>query len=127
MKVNKITKKKIFPGKKLQKELKLYAKNRSIITLDKTKIPKMFLNLIPYAEKWGIGDDIIRYDFEIKTSGKEKIKLKKVLKGKIKKINKWLDTFKSKKMSNEAIAFLYMILAAEEMGIYPKEGHHYKK
>ncbi len=111
----------VLPAKKMQKKYGLYAENRPEIKLDKQKIPKDLHNLIPYAEKWGIRDDIIRADFEKKSSESDKAKLKNALKGHIKKTNEWLDTFNKKKMSNEASAFMYMLLAADEMGIYPKE------
>jgi len=112
---------KILPAEEMQKKHRLYAGNRPKIKLDKHKVPKDLHKLIPLAEKWGIGDDIIRADFEEKTSKSDKIKLKNVLKGNTKKINKWLDTFKGKKMSDEAAAFMYMLSAADEIGVYPKE------
>jgi len=59
---------KILPAEEMQKKHRLYAGNRPKIKLDKHKVPKDLHKLIPLAEKWGIGDDIIRADFEEKTS-----------------------------------------------------------
>lgn len=112
---------KILSAKKMQKKYGLFAENKPKIKLDKQKVPKELQKLIPYAEKWGIGDDIIRADFEEKASEPDKLRLKNALKGHVKKANEWLDTFKNKKMTDEASAFMYMLSAADEMGIYPKE------
>jgi nitroreductase len=110
----------LLPTRKMQEKYKLFAESRSEIKLDPKKVPKELQKLIPYAEKWGVEDDIIRADYEKKSSAKEKKELKRNLAGQAKKINKWLDSFKGKQMTDEAAAFMYMLLAAEEMGIYPK-------
>ena len=47
------------------------------------------------TEKWGIGDDVIREDFEEKTSDEEKEEFKSKLKGRTKEVTIWLDSFKN--------------------------------
>jgi hypothetical protein len=40
----------------------LTAANRPKIELDASRVPKQFRKWIPLAERWGIGDDLIRED-----------------------------------------------------------------
>lgn len=40
----------------------LTAANRPTIHLDPSKVPENLRHLIPYAEMWGVGDDLIRGD-----------------------------------------------------------------
>jgi hypothetical protein len=52
----------IAPASQLQRKYGLYAKNRPVIRLDPEQVPVYLRPLITLAEKWGIGDDIIRND-----------------------------------------------------------------
>jgi len=63
----------IAPAHVLQKHFNLFAENRPTIILDSNKVPDDLRHLIPLAEKWGIGDDIIRCDFEGKATYEEKM------------------------------------------------------
>lgn len=108
----------IAPAHVLQKKYRLYAENRPEIQLDSSNIPDDLRNLIPYAEKWGIGDDIIRNDFIEKATDAEKQELHDALFEPYERITAWLDSFNSGAMSEEAAAFMYMQLALDEMGMY---------
>lgn len=110
----------IAPVAELQKKYGLYAENRPWIRLNPENVPSGFRDLIPYAEKWGIGDDAIRGDYEEKAPGSQKKELGNVLRGRTREINEWLDSLKSS-MSDEAAAFMYMLSAAAEMDVYPPE------
>jgi hypothetical protein len=56
----------------LQRKYGLYAENRPVIRLDPQEIPSNLRPLMSLAEKWGIGDDIIRNDYIDKASDAEK-------------------------------------------------------
>jgi hypothetical protein len=103
--------------KELQEKYNLYAENRPNIKLDSNNVPENLRDLIPYAEKWGISDDIIRSDFQKKASKEEKLEFKKKISGRVDQINEWLDTSfpTGKEMSDEGAAFMYMLSSAEEL------------
>ena len=96
----------------LQKKLGLYAENRTIIKLDPKQVPKELQDLIHLAEKWGIGDDIIRFDFCKKSSISDKNELVEKLNGRLPQIQKWLD---EGSFNEERAAFMYMLSAYEEV------------
>lgn len=52
----------------LRRKHGLTAENRPTIRLDPTRIPEQFRSWIPLAERWGIGDDLIREDCVVKAS-----------------------------------------------------------
>jgi hypothetical protein len=100
----------------LKRKYNLYAEKRPEINLNPIKVPDDLSDLIPLAEKWGIGDDIIRNDYQEKSSQSEKEELKNRLKGRLERINEWLDSFSDDiEMSDEAAAFMYMTLCIDEM------------
>lgn len=107
---------KIASSRVLQKKYDLYAENRPVIKLNPNNVPQHLSHLIPLAEKWGIGDDIIRGDFEAKATEAEKKELHDALYSPYEKITDWLNSFDT--LSEEAAAFMYMQLALDEMGIY---------
>jgi len=108
----------IAPAHVLQKKYGLYAENRPEIRLDPGKVPEGLRSLIPQAEKWGIGDDIIRGDLVDQSTPEERQKLHDALYGSYEEITAWLNSFGDKPMSEEAAAFMYMQEALEEMGSY---------
>jgi hypothetical protein len=112
----------IAPASELQRHFGLYAENRPIIQLDPTLVPPDLRHLIPLAEKWGIGDDIIRNDFIDKASSAEKRELHDALAEPSARITEWLNSFDASSPSDEAEAFMYMEIALDEMGFYLAEG-----
>ena len=108
----------IAPAHILQEKYGLYAENRPEIKLDPAKVPEGLRALIPYAEEWGMGDDIIRNDFIEKSTDAEKQELHDALSEPYERITAWLDSFGENTMSDEAAAFMYMQLALDEMGIH---------
>lgn len=103
----------------LQKKYNLFAENRPIIKLNSKKVPKDLIDLIPLAEKWDIGDDIIRDDFQEKSSDEEKQELKEKLKDRIERIDEWTMSFENgKQMTKEAEAFMYMSIGFDEMQLF---------
>lgn len=107
----------IAPAWELQRRYGLYAENRPLIQLDPALVPPDLRHLIPLAEKWGIGDDIIRNDFIDKSSSAEKRELLDALQEPLdQRITEWRESFAGTPLSEEAAAFMYMEIALEEMG-----------
>jgi hypothetical protein len=102
----------------LQEQRGLAAGNRPVIQLDPNKVPAELRDLIPYAEQWGIGDDIIRSDVQAKATDSEKQALQAALKGRSARITAWLDEQGTDGMSEESAAFMYMQLGLDEMGLW---------
>ena len=108
----------IAPASVLQKRFGLYAENRPIIRLNPAVVPADLRHLIPLAEKWGIGDDIIRHDLVERSSHPEKRELHDALYEPFERITEWLDSQTGASLTPEAEAFLYMQGALDEMGFF---------
>ena len=108
----------IAPAHVLQEKYGLYAENRPAIKLDPAKVPEDLRHLIPLAEKWGIGDDIIRNDLIDKSTEAEKQELHDALYEPYERITAWLNGFGGDAMPDEAATFMYMQGALDEMGIF---------
>ena len=108
----------IAPAHVLQEKYGLFAEKRPVIELDPAKVPQGLRDLIPLAEKWGVGDDIIRNDLIDKSTDAERQELHDALYEPYERITAWLDSFAGDDMSDEAAAFMYMQGALDEMGIF---------
>ena len=109
----------ILPASEIREKHQLTAENRPDIQLDARKVPADLAELVPLAQKWGIGDDLIRQDFQSRASDADKQALAKALAGKNARITQWLDSQPhGAGMSNEAAAFMYMQIGLEEMGLW---------
>jgi hypothetical protein len=108
----------IAPASELQRKHRLYAENRPVIQLDPEQVPAHFRHLIPLAEKWGIGDDIIRNDCIERASDAEKRELHDAFFEPFEQITEWLGTFEKGSLTEEAEAFMYAQGALDEMGYY---------
>jgi hypothetical protein len=102
----------------IQKHFGLYVENRPILRLDPVQVPTDLRHLVPLAEKWGIGDDIIRNDLINRSSSAEKRELHDSLYAPFERIADWLTSFAGRPLSAEAEAFMYMQTALDEMGYY---------
>ncbi len=110
----------ILPAAEMQEKYGLYAENSEQIEIDPEQVPEHLRDLIPMAKKWGIGDDIIRDDFEEKATEAEKKEFQDILRGRTAEVTAWLDIFKHPKpMPEEAVPFMYMLQALEESGLWP--------
>ena len=110
----------ILPVGEMKETYGLTSENYQPPQLDPAKVPETLRDLVPMAVKWGIGDDIIRDDFEQNASEEEKQELLNALRGRTTEITRWLDTFeKGKPMSDEATCFMYMLEAMDEMKMWP--------
>jgi hypothetical protein len=108
----------IAPASELQKHLGLYAENRPILQLDPAHVPAHLRHLVALAEKWGLGDDIIRNDLIDGSSSVEKRELHDALYEPFQGITEWLDSYAGRPLSPEAEAFMYMQGALDEMGYH---------
>ena len=95
--------------------------DRPEITLDPSNVPRDLRDLIPFAEEWGIGDDVIRSDVEESATEQEKEQFRTALTGRTDRVTEWLDSFGTESMSDEAGTFMFMLVALDEMGIWPDE------
>ena len=110
----------ILPAGEMQEKYNLTAERYKPPKLDPGKVPDKLRDLLGLAIKWGIGDDIIRYDFEQKASEEEKQEFKKALTGRTAEIRQWLDSYgQGNAMPEEAACYMYMLSALDEMGLWP--------
>jgi hypothetical protein len=106
----------ILPASELQRQYGLYAENRPTIRLDPRKVPAELRDLVPLAEIWGIGDDIIRFDLVQKASESEQRSLMAGLENRTQAVQAWLGSQPPEAdLSEEAAAFMYMLSALDEM------------
>ncbi|ACF53306.1 hypothetical protein D7U98_04305 [Stenotrophomonas maltophilia] len=88
------------------------------IHLRRDRVPPDLVDLIPLAEKWGIGDDLLRDEMQERATDAEKRAMADALKHRHARITAWLDSFpKGQPMTDEAAAFMYMQLGVDEMGL----------
>ena len=111
----------IAPASVLQRRFGLHAEHRPIIRLDPDDVPADLRHLIPLAEKWGVGDDIIRHDLIERSSHLERRELHDALYEPFERITEWLDAQTGSLLTPEAEAFLYMQTALDEMGFFVLE------
>ena len=112
----------IRPASEMQKKHNLYAENRPQTNIDPQTVPVGLRHLVPLADKWGVGDDLIREDIILKASREEKRALQDALTAEVQAaIEAWLDSFQdARTMSPAAAHFMYMsgvpdeILSVEE-------------
>jgi hypothetical protein len=109
----------ILPADEMKQKYNLTMENYTPPKLNASKVPEEFRDLVPLAQKWGIGDDIIRDDLQSKASEEEKANLAKALGNRADAISQWFNTFTPGRMTDEAAAFMYMLLGLDEMGLYP--------
>ena len=108
----------IRPASELQRAYQLYAENRPVIRLDASRVPPNLRHLVPLAEKWGIGDDIIRRDYIDRVNDAAKRELHDSFYGPYEEITAWLSSFENRPMPEEAAAFRYAQRALDEMGYF---------
>ena len=83
--------------------------------LDSAKVPEDLRDLVPFAQRWGIGDDVARSERVQKATDAERSELRAAFGPRQARITAWLDSFGQGAMPEEAAAFMYTQLAIEEM------------
>lgn len=83
--------------------------------LDSARVPADLRDLVPLAQRWGIGDDASRSEQIEKATDAERSELRAAFGPRQERITAWLDSFGQGAMPEEAAAFMYAQLAIEEM------------
>ena len=83
--------------------------------LDSARVPADLRDLVPFAQRWGIGDDVTRSERVQKATDTERSELRAAFGPRQARITAWLDSFRQGAMPEEAAAFMYTQLAIEEM------------
>lgn len=87
--------------------------------LDPAKVPASLRGLVPLAEYWGIGDDVLREMLQEAESPAKKKALADAVNPHNAAITAWLDSWaQGEPMSDEAAAFMYMQQGLDEMGLF---------
>lgn len=87
--------------------------------LDPAKVPASLRGLVPLAEHWGIGDDVLREMLQEAESPAKKKALADAVNPHNAAITAWLDSWpQGEPMSDEAAAFMYMQQGLDEMGLF---------
>lgn len=79
------------------------------------RVPAALRPCIPWALKYGIGDDPCRAHFLAQMSKREQHTLQQRLAEHASALHDWLDSFGQNRLSTEAAAFLYLLQAYEEL------------
>lgn len=106
----------VLPAGELRKKYGLYAENRPIIRLDRSRVPSEFHWLLPLAEEFGIGDDLIREDYVDKCSSESLLELVRGVDRAGDRLWDWLAGPESvlTKPSEEYVAFTCMTMAYDQ-------------
>ncbi|WP_314403983.1 hypothetical protein [Stenotrophomonas rhizophila] len=87
--------------------------------LDPANVPAHLRGLVPLAEYWGIGDDVLREMMQEGESPAKKKAMADAVTPHNAAITAWLDGLRTgEPMSDEAAAFMYMQLGLDEMGLF---------
>jgi hypothetical protein len=99
----------------MRKRYGLVAANRPVIHLNPKNVPEKLRHLVPYAELWGVGDDLIRDDL-VRSAPREAIEeLKRLMQVHDDLLDEWLagPEAGSSNPSEEYLAFTAMRMAAD--------------
>lgn len=93
----------------------LVAENRPVIRLDSGNVPENLRHLVPYAEFWGVGDDLIRDDMLRRAPMEAIADLKRIIEAHEDLLDDWLagPDAESSEPSAEYLAFSAMRMAAD--------------
>jgi hypothetical protein len=108
----------ILPANVMKTKYGLTIENYKPPKMNREVVPEDLRDLLPFAMKWGIADDIIRNDLQEKATDEEKQELVRALAGRWLEINEWLDSFGNNIMPLEAASFMHMQLGFDEMKLY---------
>ncbi|WP_447595860.1 hypothetical protein [Stenotrophomonas rhizophila] len=90
--------------------------------LDPANVPAHLRGLVPLAEYWGIGDDVLREMMQEGESPAKKKAMADAVNPHNAAITAWLDGLRTgEPMSDEAAAFMYMQLGLTELELFREE------
>ena len=88
--------------------------------IDHLEVPEHLRDLIPLAELWGIGDDVVRNEIWQGATPQEKKDLKYRLQGRIEEITQWLDELdKTGSATSAAGYFMFLLEGLDESDLWP--------
>ncbi len=82
--------------------------------LNPNQVPDGLHDVMPWAIRLGVGDDVCRSMLVERLTTGERSSLLRVIRKHASSIHSWLDTFQDKPMTPEAAAFMYLLLGVEE-------------
>lgn len=85
--------------------------------LNSDKIPPNLLDLKKTAEKWGIQDEPTRIQLIRASTEYEINQLKVALWQREAEIESWIGSFSDGVLTDEAVAYMYMLVALEELAV----------
>jgi hypothetical protein len=105
----------VLPAGEMRRKYGLFAENRPTITLNPAAVPPVLQHLIPLAEQFGVGDDLIRTDIIKKTPAADIVAMQLAVEAHADAFDEWLAGPESSgpKFSPEYIAFSCLRLAAD--------------
>lgn len=107
----------VLTADEMRRKYGLVASNRPVIRLDPAKVPEKLRHLIPYAELWGVGDDLMRDDI-VRTAPAEALAdLKRIVLENEDLIDEWLagPAADVPDPSDEYLAYSAMRIAADSI------------
>ena len=107
---------KLLSNEELREKFGLVAENRPVLRLREEKVPAGLRGLIPFAEYWGVGDDLIRQDMIAQASPTVLAELKQLVLEHEDLLDEWLagpEADDPMNLSEEYLAFSAMRQAAD--------------
>jgi hypothetical protein len=99
-----------------RQELARALASRRALRIARSRVPPSLRPVIPLARKWGIGDDYDRGLLTGRMTRTERAELRNGLSAPARhEIHAWLDAFEEGSMTGEAAAFMYLLVAYEEV------------
>lgn len=107
----------VLPAGEMRRKYGLYKENRPVIRLNPERVPEPLRHLIPFAEKFGVSDDLIRDDLIEHTPKDELDDLRRMVLNHDDLLDEWLagPECYGPSYSDEYIAFSAMRMSADAL------------
>jgi hypothetical protein len=105
----------LLSAEEMRRKYGLVAANRPLIHLNPAKVPLSLRCLVPFAELWGVGDDLIREDMVANAPPQAISELRQIVEAHQDFLDEWLagPEAQSPSPSDEYLAFSAMRMAAD--------------
>ena len=84
-------------------------------SFDASRVPVMLRGLAPAAARYGVGDDVCRPLLMKRMSRQTRVRLVRRVQALAEPIAQWLDSYATGRMSDEAVAFMYLLEGIDEI------------
>jgi hypothetical protein len=89
---------------------------RQAIRIDRRRVPAPLRALVPLARRWGVGDDAHRDTLQRAAPAAEWRAVRHALPPRVSRaIHAWIGSYEEGRLTREAAAFMYLLVAGEEM------------